>query len=246
MFKSRLHPVVVPQSEHSRLAGLLAFHWGNAEFDLPPVPRMAFVEGVALQDRGYGFLDDLPIGETSEEDWLQVVRSGFAMPSSGPVASLITRFHLRRLVAGQSTPARRDLLDEMAQAIELERAGTGLDESIFTRIDCITDLCDSISFDFCLEIPCRGEVQIYPRSASPLQVAVQYELRDGDITLSPWPFSLDAFRGYLVGYQAQGYPERLSPVLLSYQVLRRFPRARVSSPAALRSDTSKPTTSSAR
>ena len=226
MFKSRLRPVVVPQSEHSRLAGLLAFYWGNAQFELPPVSLLAFVEGVALHDRGYGFLDNLPIGETPEEDWLQVVRSGFAMPSSGPVASLITRFHLRRLVAGQSTPARRDLADEMTQAIALQLAGAGLDESIFTRIDCITDLCDSISFDFCLERPCRGEVHVYPRNASPLQVAVQYELRDGEITVSPWPFSQDTIRGYLVGYQAQGYPERLTPVVLPYRLTPRSLRAR--------------------
>jgi hypothetical protein len=226
MFKSKVRSVVVPQSEHGRLAGLLAFHWGNAQYDPPAVPQLAFVEGIALHDRGYGFLDNLPIGEAAEEDWLQVVRSGFAMPSSDPVASLVTRFHLRRLVAAQSTPRRRDLAREMAEAIDRQMAESGLDEHLFARIDSITDFCDSISFDFCFERPTRGEVLVYPRNSSPEPVPLQYELRDGEITMAPWPLSVEAFSGYLVGYLAQGYPDLLSPVLLPYRVAPRSRQAR--------------------
>jgi hypothetical protein len=226
MFKSRVRPVVVPQSEHSRLAGSLAFYWGNAQFDPPAVPHLVFVEGVALHDRGYGFLDNLPIGEASEEDWLTVVRAGFAMPFSNPVASLITRFHLRRLVAGQSTPRRRDLLRDMEEALARQIAESGLEESLFARIDRITDFCDSVSFAFCFERPSRGEVQVYPRNNSPEQISLQYEVRDGEIRITPWPLSVDALDGYLVGYLLQGYPDRLTPVMLPYRAARRSRQAR--------------------
>ena len=45
-----------------KLAGALAQLWGNAEFELPPLPRLSVVTGIALHDRAFGYLDDLPVG----------------------------------------------------------------------------------------------------------------------------------------------------------------------------------------
>jgi hypothetical protein len=218
MFKSKQRPVVIPQSEHSRLAGALAFAWGNAQFDSPPLPRLSFVEGVALHDRGYGYLDILPIGEACEDDWLEVTRRGFEMPSGDAIAAIITRFHLRRLVAWRATPERHALAEEMATAIDQQIAQTGLPKLIFERTDRITDFCDSVSFDFCFERPAHGRVMVYPRNDSEEEISIQYEIKDGDITLTPWPLAVDKISGYLIGYQADSYPERLIPVLLPYHV----------------------------
>jgi hypothetical protein len=218
MFKSKLRSVVVPQSEHLRLVGQLAFHWGNAQFDAPNIPRLSFVEGVALHDRGYGYLDNLPIGETSDDDWLEVARRGFDMPSGDPFASIITRFHVRRLVASQVTLKRRNLAAEMTAEIDRQMAEAALPEQLFERVDRITDFCDSVSFNFCFERPARGEVLIFPRNDSEEQVPVQYELQGGEICITPWPLSVHELSGYLVGYQSQGYPAHLMPVLLPYHL----------------------------
>ncbi len=73
MFRSKRHPVVVPQAEHARMAGAIAAVRANP----PPLPFESFVRGVALHDRGYGELDDDEIGATSPERWADVERRGF-------------------------------------------------------------------------------------------------------------------------------------------------------------------------
>jgi hypothetical protein len=63
-------PIAIPQWEHQKLAGTLAVLWGNADFVRPSVPFDSFVMGIGLHDRAYGPLDNLPIGELPEEEWL--------------------------------------------------------------------------------------------------------------------------------------------------------------------------------
>lgn len=218
MFKSKMRAVVVPQSEHLKLVGALAFYWGSPQFDLPPLPRLSFVEGIGLHDRGYGYLDTLPVGDAAEEDWLEVTRHGFDMPASDPIANIITRLHLFRLVTSQATPARRALVEEMAVAIDRQITRTGLPKHIFERVDRITDFCDRVSFDFCFEQPARGQVLVYPRNDGEEEVPLQYEIHAEEITLSPWPLNVEEIGGYLTGYQADGYPNLLEPVLLPYHI----------------------------
>ena len=218
MFKSKIRAVVVPQSEHLKLVGALAFYWGSPQFDPPPLPRLSFVEGIALHDRGYGHLDTLPIGEAAEEDWLEVTQRGFDMPAGDPIANIITRLHLLRLVTSQATPARRALAQEMAVAIDRQIAETGLPKHIFERVDRITNFCDSISFDFCFERTARGQVLVYPRNDSEKELSLQYAIRRGEIAITPWPLRANEIGGYLIGYQADGYPDRLEPVLIPYTI----------------------------
>ena len=65
--------------------------WGNREFDKPPFERGSFVAGLGLHDRGYGFLDNSAIGEMSDIEWNMITRRGFYMPSSDPIADLLTK-----------------------------------------------------------------------------------------------------------------------------------------------------------
>lgn len=41
-----------------------------------PLPFESWVRGVTLHDRGYGELDDDPIGETSQERWAGEIETG--------------------------------------------------------------------------------------------------------------------------------------------------------------------------
>jgi hypothetical protein len=220
MFKSKLRPVATPQWEHQKLAGTLALLWGNATFERPPVPRESFLAGVGLHDRAYGPLDNLPIGELPEAEWLALTRAGFDMAWDDPLADLIAKTHLRRLASYGSAPERQAAAAAMEREIgELARQ-RGLDRATLERVDRITNLCDRIAFDFCFEAPAEGSVRVFPNNERDEQLAVSYRIADGAIYVDPWSFELDEHAGYLVGYQLEGYPDRLEPALLPYRLVR--------------------------
>jgi hypothetical protein len=218
MFKSKLRPIAIPQSEHQKLAGTLALLWGNGGFERPPVPFDSFLAGVGLHDRAYGPLDNFPIGEVSQEEWLALTRKGFDMTWADALADAIAKMHLQRLASYGKTPARQTEAASMAQTITKVVAQHGLDAKLLARIDRITNLCDDIAFDFCFEAPAQGAVYVMPRNTDDEEVEVRYRIGDGVIQVDPWPFAVESHRGYLVGYQLQGYPQVLEPVMVTYEL----------------------------
>jgi hypothetical protein len=68
--------------------------------------------------------------------------------------------------------------------------------------------------------PAEGEVRIFPRNDRDEEVAVGYRIEDGTIPVDPWPFGVESHTGYLVGYQLEGYPTVLEPIMLHYQLVR--------------------------
>jgi hypothetical protein len=220
MFKSKRRAIITPQSEHLRLAGTLAMLWGNNDFDSPPIDRSAMIIGVGLHDRGYGFLDNLAIGGMNEEEWIGVARRGFYMQYSDIVADTIAKYHIRRLASRDESAERKALTAEFSQIIDEQLNQNGLSKALFDRIDRITDLYDKISFDFCMDVPDSGRVSIYPRNSEDTEVLVQYRVEDGVIRVTPWPFSVKSYEGYLIAYQSDGYPEKLDPSLLLYRLER--------------------------
>lgn len=221
MFKSKRRQIVIPQSEHLRLAGALALLWGNADFDLPPIERVSMVAGMALHDRGYGHLDNSAIGEMSEEEWQEIARRSFSMYNSDVVSDTIIKYHVRRLASQYNTHERQALAAEFSQAIKEQLQAHNLSKVIFERIDRITELTDNISFLFCMDIPDSGSVSIFPRNDADTEIPVQYEVANGLIHASPWPFSVDKFEGYVFAYLLEGYPERLDPFILTYRLERK-------------------------
>lgn len=220
MFKSKLRPIVIPQFEHEKLVGTLALLWGNAAFELPPVPFSSFLTGIGLHDRAYDHLDNLPIGEASEAEWLANTRRGFDMAWRDPLADAIAKMHLQRLASYGTSPARKAeaaVMDEEIEALVIEH---GLDRTLLARIDRITRLCDDIAFAFCFEAPVQGTGRIYPHNDVDDEVEVSYDVADGKIRVTPWPFAVDSHRGYLVGYRFEGYPEVLDPVLVTYELIK--------------------------
>jgi len=218
MFKSSRRPIVIPQSEHLKLAGALAFLWGNTQFEPPPLARLSVVAGIALHDRAYGYLDNIPIGEVDDERWLAVTRQGFFMPGADPIADLITRHHLLRLVSGHDTPPHNALAQEMRLVIQQQIEQNGLDGELLIRIDRMTKLCDTVSFDFCCEEPAGGQVEVFTRYASEEARVLRYQITGSEITLDPWPLQVGQHAGYLVGYQLEGYPERLDGLVVPYEI----------------------------
>jgi hypothetical protein len=88
-------------------------------------------------------------------------------------------------------------------------------------MDRITELTDNISFLFCMDVPDSGTVSVFPRNHVDTEVPIKYEVANGLIHVSPWPFSVDRFESYIFAYHLDGYPERLDPFILTYQLERK-------------------------
>ena len=220
MFKSKRRPIVTPQSEHLKLVGTLAMLWGNDDFDLPPIERESMILGMGTHDRGYGHLDNHPIGGMDASEWFPIARRTFNMPCSDMMADTIVKYHFRRLASYDNSPERRGLTEEFSKGIDEHLKEHGLSEQLFERIDRITNLCDSLSFSLCFEVPASGEISIFPRNEEDREVTVKYHVEDGIIRVDPWPFSVDSHKGYLLAYKSDGYPETLDPVILTYELKR--------------------------
>ena len=218
MFKSKRRPIITPQSEHLKLVGTLAMLWGNDKFDFPPIERESMILGMGTHDRGYGYLDNHPIGGMDDSEWFPIAHRTFYMPCSDVIADTIVKYHFRRLAGHDDSPGRKALAAEFSAAIDEHLKEHNLSKELFDRIDRITDLCDSLSFSLCFDVPASGEISIFPRNDEDTEVAVKYRVENGVISASPWPFSVDSHKGYLLAYKAVGYPETLDPVILSYEL----------------------------
>jgi len=221
MFKSKRRSIVTPQSEHLKLVGTLAMLWGNDKFDVPPIERESLIAGVGLHDRGYGYLDNHPIGEMEDSEWFPIARRTFTMPCSDVVADTIVKYHFRRLAGHDDSPGRKALTAEFSAAIDKHLKEHNLSKELFDRVDRITNLCDSLSFNFCFDVPASGQISIFPRNGENTEVNVKYHVEDGLISVEPWPFAVDSYQGYLVAYKLDGYPKKLDPVILTFELKRK-------------------------
>lgn len=187
MFRSSRRPLVVPQAVHARLAASIAAAWHDDD---------AFVRGVALHDRGYGELDTDEIGVMDDEQWLPIMRRGFAMRDGEPLTDLVACMHIRRLVGDQAWEGMDDTLAGLRGA-----AGLGEDEAL--ELDAITNVCDRISFVVCHEAPTEETCR---------DIGIAY---DGDrmVTLDPSPLRVPTLTLVLVRYVAHGYPQELEAVV---------------------------------
>jgi Protein of unknown function (DUF3891) len=212
MFRSRRRPVLFPQAEHARLAGMIALAWGNDRFARPTLPFDSFVSGVTLHDRGYAQFDADGIGEVTADRWNAIQRASFTPRGEDPVVDLVVALHVHRLV---SRSEHAGLAAMTAALPELHHAAA-VDESDAAEANRVTDLCDRIAFDFCVEEPTSGRVAVAPaRGADPVTVGYAVD-GNGEITLDPWPLGSPSVSGIILGFRAEGYPDRLEPVVVSF------------------------------
>ena len=197
VFRSTSRPVVYPQAEHARLSAVIAAAWKPATI---PLPFEAFVRGVALHDRGYGRLDTDALGEVEQARWLELMRRGFEPQDEDPVVDLVVALHIRRLV-GDASP-------EFEAALPARLAAAGVSEAEAIAADAVTNVCDRLSFSFCFEEEEAGSVG-----------SIAYTVAaDGTATLAPWPLAVPELAETVVGYRAEGYPERLDPVERTFRL----------------------------
>jgi hypothetical protein len=204
MFRSRRRAIVFAQPDHARLAGAIALAWR----DRPPLPFGSFVRGVADHDRGYGEHDSDEIGVVESERWVSIQRRGFTMQSGDAVVDLIAAMHVRRLLSSQDDEYERAAFAEVDALVPSLLRAAGVSAECAEQADAITNVCDRIAFLFCFEEPSQGEVR-----------GIAYALDGhGMITLDPWPLDVPRLVGLVTAYDADGYPERLVPVVVPFDV----------------------------
>ena len=218
MFRSARRQVVYPQAEHARLAAALALHWGNDAFARPPLPFPSFVRGVALHDRGYGQLDADGIGEVDPDRWIAIQEAGFTPTGDDPVVDLVVATHVQRLVSWGRSDADQAVAARMAAELPLYQAAAGVDAATAADADAITNLCDMVAFDFCVERETSGSVAMAPAAGAD-PVAVSYRLDGGGgIVLSPWPLGITELSGLAIAFRSENYPRVLDPVVVEFHV----------------------------
>jgi len=204
VFRSRRRPIITPQADHARFAAAIAVAWR----DRPPLPFDSFVRGVADHDRGYGEHDDDDIDTVEGERWVEIQRRGFTPRGEDAVVDLVAAMHIRRLLSPPEneleTAAHAELEDLLPSL--LDAAGVGTEEA--EAADAVTNVCDRIAFVFPFEEPESGEVR-----------GVEYTLDgQGGVTLAPWPLAVPRLVGLVTAFEADGYPERLVPVVVPFDV----------------------------
>jgi hypothetical protein len=209
MFRSRSRDVVFPQAEHARLAGAIARAWGNDRFPRPPFPFDSFVAGVALHDRGYGELDDDPIGGgMPPARWVEIQLAGAEPRGDDPVVDLVAAMHILRLMTPPESDEERAARERVGSIVPRLRDAARVTEADAEEADRITQVCDTVAFDFPWEEPASGVVN-----------GIAYELDgEGTIALDPWPLAVPRLPGFVFAYRAGRYPSQLEPVLVPFDV----------------------------
>ncbi|MGB7757820.1 MAG: DUF3891 family protein [Salinisphaera sp.] len=214
MFRSHHRDRILPQFEHSLFSGLLAWHWGNADFDRPALDFDAFARGVALHDWHYGPLDNHPLGEYDEAEWQAIAERGVAMRYEDPVTDAVAKRHLRRLIGSPDAPQVRALADRLNDLIAVRRAETPYSESDFEWADRITRFCDTVAFDLGFENLGPRHAGVVAQRNDTRETPVTYAIEpSGMIRFHPWPFDCDRFSMPVTAYRGTGYPDRLEPLV---------------------------------
>jgi hypothetical protein len=213
VFRSSRRGVVFPQAEHARFSGAIAALWGNDRFERPALDFDSFVRGVAQHDRGYGELDMDAIGEVESERWIEIQRRGFEPRHEDSVVDLVVAMHVRRLLSKPWNPTAAVALPALDEDLQALRVAAGIGEDEARATDAITDLCDRVAFDVCVEERSEWSFSMPPSvGAAPVEISFIFD-GGGTVTLDPWPLGVPWARPLLTGFLAEDYPDRLEPVV---------------------------------
>lgn len=213
MFRSSRRGVVFPQAEHARFSGAIAALWANDRFERPALDFDSFVRGVAQHDRGYGELDKDAIGEVESERWIEIQRRGFEPRHQDSVVDLVVAMHVHRLLSKPWNPTVAVALPALDEDLQALRGAAGIGEDEARAADAITDLCDRVAFDVCVEERSEWSFSMPPSvGAAPVEISFTFD-GAATVTLDPWPLGLPWARPLLTGFLAEDYPDRLEPVV---------------------------------
>ena len=219
MFKSKKRKIIITQADHAKLSGVLAQNWGNENFDKPVIDFDAFVRGVTLHDIAYGDYDNYPIGAVSKEQWAKLTLAASKYRFENPVTDIVTKLHLKRLL-NDDDMFKEEILCNIDKRIEESLRATKFSIKDFIWADCITDFCDWVSFNFCIEKEFEDTIEVYTHRNSSSKVAIKFHTSaEGVIIVEPWPFFAETIQGSIIAYNEMGYPKELKTILKNYLII---------------------------
>lgn len=223
MFISKRNNIVYPQSEHVKLAAVIADHWGNDEFSKPPVPFDSFVKAVANHDNGYGHYDASAIGQQTEEGILKLWQRCTEQALGDPYAEIIIKRHFMRLTSMYSDFPR---LAAFHGKLENELAGLykqhEFDPFHFDVTDTVMHVCDAIAFSFCQEEMATRELKVYTDENEESTVTMSYSIDENhSICIDPYPLDESLITGVITAYDKTDYPKVLLPNEVNYQIMNK-------------------------
>ena len=204
MFRSKRRPLIFTQADHARFAAMIALNWRAR----PPLPFDSFVLGVADHDRGYGERDDAEIGVVGNARWVEIQRAGFHPRGEDPVVDLVAALHIRRLLSPPEDELEAAALLELDELLPALLLAAGVTRERAEAADAVTNVCDRIAFAFPFEEPASGEVR-----------GITYRMDGhGIVEVDPWPLEVPVLRGLVPAFEADGYPGRLVPTVVPFEL----------------------------
>jgi Protein of unknown function (DUF3891) len=204
MFRSKRRPLVFTQADHARFAATIALQWRQR----PPLPFDSFVRGVADHDRGYGEHDQAEIGVVDNAAWVEIQRDSFRPRGEDAVVDLVVALHIRRLLSPPEDELESAALAELDELLPRLVSAAGVTRVDADAADAVTNVCDRIAFHFPFEEPATGDIR-----------GISYRLDGrGAVTLEPWPLGVPWLSGLVPAFEANGYPERLVPVVVRFDL----------------------------
>jgi hypothetical protein len=217
--------IIINQTDHARLAGAFAAHWGNDQF-MKPAPRESLIRAAATHDNGWLRYETMPAYDAAEQsspsffqsktDAVQLEAFGWAidwMTNIDPYAGALIGRHRTGLYRGRYGAVRspasspRDALPEMMEAFVLryERQQgvmlAGPDRKDFLINYQLLQFWDLLSLAVCLREP-RDEIfEFVPMNyegdgSSGVRIVMTVE--KDNIRLLPYPFDVDPLTVSLV------------------------------------------------
>lgn len=223
MFVSKRNNIVFPQSEHVKLATILAQHWGNDLFEKPPVPHESFIKAVSSHDNGYGHYDISAVGQQTEDAIERLWRRCTDQNLNDIYAELIIKRHFMRLTSIYPVfPKLVALHQELEEEIETLYKSHELDPHIFDVTDTVMNACDAVSFSFCQEETASRTLEVYAALAEDSRITMTYSIDDNhSVTIDPYPLDEAIITGHLIGYDKSDYPNILLPNEINYQIIKK-------------------------
>jgi hypothetical protein len=205
------------QTDHARLAGVMASHWGNEAF-APPVMPERTAQAIGQHDDGwlaweadprvnrqtdrpYHFLE-MALDDILQIWYLGPKKAGEADPYRGILLSRHGSYLLGRILARDAgSPEENQRLRQYLQDQEtlrerlsarLERTEPETRAGLLAGVDHayrLLQICDDLSLRFCTGPLQEGVVEAVPRSGmNDLTPLAVHPMDERTLRLDPWPF----------------------------------------------------------
>ncbi len=221
MFVAKEKQLCIPQFEHARMSFHLASLWGNSKFEKPTFDFDSFLKGVLFHDRGYGAFDDLDLMSLKQDAWIEIMQKGAFADFEDVIADIVVKKHIRRLIDGDGDEAAIQLKNKLDAILHLRIEQSGISPQAFEFADCITKLCDLISYSLCLEQYTSKSVSVLAKNSFSSECEIEYQVdAEGCIRISPWPFAVNKIEGRLLAYHAERFPDSLEPQWIPYTLVQ--------------------------